>query len=153
MRLRKSERSSTRISALIVPQHNALPVLAGSMLQANGGAAMQVRSPVFTDVFAAKIDSAQPQAGDLATDAANTLVRRAGAQVLLAMVTRGTSLTIAGKRLLTSTLPANLAWRSSAAGAVTVEAEPAYKAAGGIDTLGIGGLSAGNNYGVLVDGA
>jgi hypothetical protein len=142
---------STRISALIVPQHNAQPVLTGSMLQASGGAAMRVQGPVFTDVFAAKIDSAELTAGDLTTDAAHALVRRAGTQVLLAMVTRGTSLTIAGKQLLKSTLPANLAWRS-AAGAVTVEAEPAYKAAGGIDTLGIGGLAAGSAYGIVVDG-
>jgi hypothetical protein len=67
------------------------------------------------------------------------------------MITRGTFLTIGGRRLLWSTLPANIVWRT-AAGAFTVEAEPSYKTAGGIDTIGIGGLTAGNSYGIAVDG-
>ncbi len=147
----KVNASSTRISALIVPQHNFQPALTGAMLQASGGAAMQVQGPGFTDVFAAKIDSARLTAGDMATDATHALVRRASSQISLAMITRGTFLTIGGKSLLRSTLPANFAWRT-AAGAVTVEAEPSYKAAGGTDTIGIGGLTAGNRYGIVVDG-
>jgi hypothetical protein len=142
---------STRISALLVPQHNGQPELTGTMLQASGGAAMQVNGPVFTDVFAAKIDSAQLTAGNITTDATHALVRNAGSSISLAMITRGTFLTVGGERIVRSTLPANCAWRTTS-GSVTVEAEPSYKAAGGIDTIGIGGLTAGNRYGIVING-
>jgi hypothetical protein len=67
------------------------------------------------------------------------------------MITRGTFLNVGGKRLLRSALPADLAWRA-ASGAVTVEAEPAYKATGGADTIGVGGLVSGNSYSIVIDG-
>jgi hypothetical protein len=99
-----------------------------------------------------RTDPAGCTAGTLRSDGTQALVRTEGSAATVAMMTRGTFVTVAGRPVVRSTVAANVSWRAAAAGAV-VEAEPAYKAAGiPSDTLTIGGLTAGTNYWATVDG-
>jgi hypothetical protein len=144
--------SSAHFTVVLVPQHNNAPVLASSLLSATGGTAVQVQGGAFTDVFAMRSDSAKLTAGNIQTDGTNILVRTQNASTSLAMMTRGTFLTVAGKILIGSALSANLSWRSNAQ-AVTIEAEPSYNTAGGSDTVFAGGLTGGSQYTAAIDGA
>ena len=143
--------ASTRITAVMTPQKNGLPSLTCGMPAAIGAAAVQVQGTGFNDMFAMRTGASAFTAGDVTSDASNVLVRR-GAAPVFASLTRGTYVNAAGKTLTASTIAANLAWRFSP-GIFTVEAEPAYNAAGGPDTVAVGGLTPGQSYTVTVNGA
>jgi hypothetical protein len=143
--------ASTRITAVLTPQHNGQPALTSSMLSATGAAAVQVQGNGFTDVFAMRTGASAFVAGDIASDASNILVRRQNSSPVTAVMTRGTFLSISGKAILRSLSAENLSWRN-APGQVTVEGEPAYKASGGADTIAIGGLTTGRSYSLTING-
>jgi hypothetical protein len=141
---------AARITAVVVPQHNALPVLTSSMLTTTGGVAVQVLGSGTTDVFGVATDSTGLTASDITLVGTQVLVRKQGSAPVLGMVTRGNSLTVGGATILRTARRANLAWRAVPSGA-QVEAEPSYKAAGSADTLTVGGLVASRSYAVTID--
>jgi hypothetical protein len=143
---------SARITAVLTPRRNGLPVLTSAMLVATGGIAVQVQGNGFTDAYLIRTDIAGIVAGDIRCNGTENLVRKQGGEPVLAMTTRGTSLVASSKLILRTGHPANLAWRGIIGGAV-VEAEPPYKDNGGNDTIRIGGLTVGKNYSVSMDGS
>lgn len=144
---------STRITAVLTPQKNSAPSLASAMIAATGCAAVGVQGNGFSDVVAMRtVGSSSFTAADIVSDATNVLVRKQGSLPTVVSCTRATIVTVAGKTIVRSSMPANLSWRSGP-GRFTVEAEPAYKATGGGDTVTVGGLTAGHNYLVTLDGA
>jgi hypothetical protein len=148
----KTTATATRMTAVIVPQHNSQPLLTSSMLSTTGAAAVHVQGNGFEDVFCVRSDSNGYVAGDIASNAAHALVRKTGTAPSFALMTRGSQMAAAGRTILRSKARVNASWRSTSTGAL-VEAEPAYRTAGGPDTLTIGGLTAGGRYTVTIDGA
>ena len=141
---------STRITAVLTPQKNGAPSLACAMIGATGCAAVSVQGNGFSDVVAMRTaGSTSFTAGDITSDATNALVRKQGSLPTVISCTRATMVTVAGKTMLGSNMAANLSWRSGP-GIFTVEAEPAYKATGGNDTITIGGLTAERSYSVTI---
>jgi hypothetical protein len=147
----KTTAASTRITAVIVPQHNSQPALSSRMLAATGGTAVEIQGTDFVDVFAVRSDTNGFSAGDISSNATQVIVRKQNSSPAFAMITRGKLLTIGGKTILQSILPVNLSWRLYTGGA-TVEAEPAYKATGAADTIKIGGLASTKQYAVNING-
>ena len=143
--------ASTRITAVLVPQHNSQPVLTSAMLSATGATAVEVQGNGSDDVFAVNSGTTGFTAGTIQSDATLALVRKQGNKVTFAEMTRGASLVVSGKTLLRSIALCNLSWRGDSS-IVTVEAEPAYKATGGADTVTVGGLMSSRNYSVSISG-
>lgn len=121
------------------------------MLTALNGTAVQVQADGVTDVFGVANDSTGLTVGDMTTTGTHVLLREQGGAAVFGILTRGNLLTVAGRTLLRSVHRANAAWRAVSGGAL-VEAEPAYNAAGGADSLTIGGLTADKQHSVTLDG-
>lgn len=142
----------TRFSAVLVPQQMGAPVIASEARTATGGWGLRATNGAVSDLFGVASAPGAIKVDDIDAAGAAFLVHRQGPGVALALLTRGTSLTIAGVRTLGSDKPLDLGWRPGPAGG-TLEVEPPYRTAGVKASVQIGGLRPGTGYLVTVAGA
>jgi len=143
--------TQTQFMAVIVPQQNGAPVIGANQESAIGGLAMRAQQGSTND-FLGVAPSPGPLAfADIIVNGAAVLVRTNAAGPQLALLTRGTSLAIAGASLLESDVPANLAWRVRADGAA-LEVETPYKTSTSNANVQVGGLLPDTSYLCILDG-
>ena len=137
--------------AVLVPQLRGGPQITATVIPANNCTAIQAVGPEYKDIIAFAAALGTMKSGEVETSGVSALARfDKKEQLMSALVTRGTALSVSGKPVLVMAREANASWRRQG-DAVIVEAEAAYKTQGGKTTLQAGGFISGASCRVVVD--
>jgi len=146
-----SNGTSARFVSVLVPQQGGSPAITSQLESVTGGVAVSASLGTTSDLFLIG-DAATVEASGVAATGAAFMLRRASNVVTVAVLARGTAVTVDGAKLLGASSPTNIVWRPNATGG-TLEAEAPYRITGGSTTVEIGGLTPSTPHTYAVDGA
>ena len=149
--VKQTTASATQYLVVIVPQSSGAPTFTADAKTAQNGWAIQVAIEGKTDLFAAAAGQSPVTVDDVQATGAAALLRRQSGALIMALLVRGTALTVGGKPILGSDVAVNLVWRPAPAGGV-LKVEPPYRAAAAGATLQVGALKPATTYCLTVDG-
>jgi len=137
----KQKARNTCFLTLLVPQQKANPQITASVLENTKCIAVQTIGPDFKYLVMFAQSPGIYKFGKVETAAVSAIVRfDKKDEVLSALMTRGTALSVSGVTLISASKESNISWRRQKDG-IIVDAESSYKSTGTKTTVQVGGLA------------
>jgi hypothetical protein len=155
----QTKASETQFLTAVVPEKSGAPTVSVEQRSATGGWAIRATLGDITDLWLAAeaktpggaAAPGQVKVDDVDATATTALLRRDKGALALALLTRGTALSVGGSTVIASDIPANLVWRPMTGGGALELAVP-YRGDATSATVTVGGLEPSASYCLTIDG-